>query len=108
MAATFTRRNPRVSCGANGRLEGPTGPIRGVVRDISRGGSFFLANRLLPVGNTVEMRIDLPGVAPIKATGEIRYHHRYKEGDGMGIRFVRLSGEDLEAITQFVHARAGA
>ena len=39
--------------------------------------------------------------------GEVRYHYRYLEGEGMGIRFVRLGGDDLEHITQFVDARVG-
>lgn len=102
-----TRSTPRVPCGAKGRLEASTGPIKGVFRDLSRGGSFFLSNKLLPVGQTVELRIDLPGIAPVKAVGEVRYHYRYLEGEGMGIRFVRLGGDDLEHITQFVDARVG-
>jgi len=102
-----SRRNPRVFCGMPGRIEGPKGAIRGTVRNLSRGGSFFLAKNLLPVGQSFEMRIDLPGIAPIKAVGEVRYHFRYAEGEGMGIRFVRLGGDDLKFISQFVDARIG-
>jgi hypothetical protein len=103
-----TRRNPRVYCGAKGKIEGPKGSIRGVVRNLSRGGSFFLAKQLVPVGQTVDMTIELPGIPTIRAQGEVRYHFRYLEGDGMGIRFLRLSGEDLNYITQFVNARIGS
>jgi hypothetical protein len=107
MTTISTRRNARVYCGAKGRLEAPDGPIRGTVRNLSRGGSFFLAKKLLPVGQTVEMSIELPGVPPVRAVGEVRYHYRYLEGEGMGIRFVRLGGDDLQYITEFVDARLG-
>lgn len=103
-----TRRNPRVYCGAKGRIEGYKGALKGVVRNLSRGGSFFLSSQLVPVGQTVEMQIELPGIAPVRAPGEVRYHYRYLEGEGMGIRFLRMSGEDLAFITQFVNARIGS
>jgi hypothetical protein len=105
MTAAFTRHTPRVFCGAKGRIEARAGSMRGTVRTISRGGTFFLSSRSVPVGETVELSIELPGVCPIKAVGEVRYHYRYEDGEGMGIRFLRLSGEDLALITQFVHAR---
>jgi len=104
---TCSRRNPRVYCGAPGRIEGPQGAIRGTVRNLSRGGSFFLSTHLLPVGHSFDMQIQLPGAEPIRAVGEVRYHHQYAEGVGMGIRFVRLGGADLSQISQFVDSRAG-
>ena len=107
MNQVTTRNNARVYCGMPGRIEGPGGPIRGVVRNLSRGGTFFLAGQLLPVGQQFELRIDLPGIAPIKAMGEVRYHYRYAEGEGMGIRFVRMAGDDLGFVSQFVNARIG-
>lgn len=103
----INRSHARVPCGMPGRIEGPKGSIRGVVRSLSRGGSFFLASTLLPVGQAVELRIELPGIKPITALGEVRYHYRYVEGEGMGIRFLRLGGQDLEFISQFVNARVG-
>lgn len=107
MTTSNTRRSPRVFCGARGRLDARLGSVRGFVRSISRGGSFFVASTLVQVGETVEMRIELPGIAPVEALGEVRYHYRYLDGEGMGIRFLRLNSADLELITQFVHARLG-
>lgn len=107
MKLEFTRNNPRVWCGVKGRIEGPRGSIRGMVRNLSRGGSFFVSEKLLPVGQTFEMSIELPGIQPIKAMGEVRYHYRYTDGEGMGIRFVRLGRDDLTFIAQFVDARVG-
>ncbi len=101
-----TRRTPRVYCGAPARIEGPRGAIRGTIRNLSRGGSFFLGETL-PVGQSIELVIQLPSTPPIRAIGEIRYHHRYEEGEGMGIRFVRLTGEGLDSITRFVAIRTG-
>jgi hypothetical protein len=66
-----------------------------------------VAAQLLPVGQEFELRIELPGIAAVKAVGEVRYHYRYAEGEGMGIRFVRLAGEDLGFIKQFIDARVG-
>ncbi len=107
MTAGYTRRNERVFCGVPGRIEGPRGVIRCTVRNLSRGGSFFLTEQVLPVGQHFDLCIDLPGIAPIRAVGEVRYHYRYSEGGGMGIRFVRLGGDDLRYISEFVDARVG-
>jgi hypothetical protein len=108
MLKTNTRRNARVYCGMPGRAEGPTGTVRGVVRNLSRGGMFFLTPTVLPVGRTIDMQIDLPGPKPTAVTGEIRYQYTYKDGQGLGIKFVRLGAEDLATIAQFVSERTGS
>ncbi|MBI5547404.1 MAG: PilZ domain-containing protein [Deltaproteobacteria bacterium] len=102
-----TRDTPRVFCGRPGCIEGPAGAIHGRVLNLSRGGSFFLADQLLPIGHTCEVSIDLPGLQPIRALGEVRYHYRCSDGEGMGICFMRLSGEAMHFISQFVDARVG-
>lgn len=102
------RRNARVQCSMAGMAEGPGGAVRGIVRNLSRGGMFFLSSTLLPIGHTVDMKLDLPGEKPVTAMGEVRYHYKYADGQGMGIRFLRLGVEDLAVISTFVHARAGA
>jgi len=107
MKPAYTRRNERVMCGVSGHVQGPRGAIRGTIRNLSKGGSFFLSDQVLPIGQAFEMHIDLPGIPPVKALAEVRYHYRYTEGGGMGIRFLRLSSEDLQYIGQFVDARVG-
>ncbi len=102
MGKINNRRNVRVDCQAVAKAEGPRGPIRGVCRNISIGGMFFRGPRL-PVGSSAELTIDLPS-GTIRAVGEVRYHHAYGDGEGMGIRFSRLSQEDLAAVTRFVEA----
>jgi hypothetical protein len=100
-----TRRSTRVPCSASGVLAGDTATITATVRNLSRGGSFVLVNRTLPVGQSVDLQIALPGIAPVRAMGEIRHHFRCSDGLGMGIRFTRLDGEGIAVIAQFVDAR---
>lgn len=96
------RRNLRVYCGAPARVEGPRGPIRGTCRNISLGGLFFVGGTL-PVGRQAEIAVDLPEFGRIEATGEVRYHHDYPgEGQGMGIKFTRITQEHLALVNRWV------
>ena len=95
------RRNVRVFCNAPARVEGPRGPIRGVCRNLSLGGLFFLGGTL-PIGKAADFTIDLPA-GKVQAQGEIRYHHDYgTEGQGMGVKFVRITQEHLALVAQWV------
>ena len=96
------RRNERVYCGAPARAEGPRGPVRGICRNISVGGLFFLG-ATFPVGKTIAFTIDLPDLGRVEAQGEIRYVHDYgQEGQGVGVRFTRISQEHLALVSRFV------
>lgn len=95
------RRAARVWCGAPARAEGPRGPIRGICRNLSVGGLFFLGAPL-EIGKSVDFVVELPSVGAIRAVGEVRYRHQYQEGSGVGVRFTRLSQEDLSRIEQFI------
>jgi PilZ domain len=64
-------------------------------------GMFFSGQQLLPVGQSIELSVDLPA-GRFSATGEVRYHHAYPEGSGMGIRFTRLGQEDLSLIQKYI------
>lgn len=103
-----TRRNTRVQTGVPASLQAAEGAIRGTLQNLSRGGMFFLSNRMLPVGQAVQLQIELPGSTPVQALGEVRYHHRNADGVGMGIRFLRLDGPSISFISQFVDARIAA
>lgn len=61
----------------------------------------FFAGQQMPVGQSIELSVDLP-TGRFSATGEVRYHHSYPEGPGMGIRFTRLAQEDVSRIQQFI------
>lgn len=107
MAAKARRRSPRAACGLPVVAEGPRGPLRGVCRTISQAGMFFTGAQL-PVGQSIELVVDLPGGrGGLRAVGVVRYHHTYADGPGMGIKFTRLSQDDLASIGRFVEAHAG-
>lgn len=101
---TNNRRNPRVYCGASGSIEGPRGPVRGRARNVSQGGAFFQTSELLPIGRTYELWIDLPE-GRVEGLAEVCYHHRYVDGEGMGIRFVRMDEEGMRRLGAFIAAR---
>ena len=86
------------------RAEGPRGPLRGQCTSLSRAGMFF-TGPTMPVGTSLELRVDLPG-KPFQAVGEVRYHVSRPGSAGMGIRFTRLAQEDLERIGQYIQASA--
>ncbi len=99
------RRNERVFCGVPARFDGARGPVRGTCRNLSLGGLFFLGGTA-PLGRSIELQLELPE-GPVRATGEVRYHHDYgSEGQGMGVRFVRISGEDLARVTRWLETNA--
>ena len=99
------RRNVRVLCGAPAKLESPKGMVQGTCRNLSLGGLFFVGGAL-PIGHTVEITIDLPEAGHVQARGEIRYHHDYPEGPGMGIRFTHLAEEHAQVLRRYVLGRA--
>jgi len=102
MALKSNRSTVRVPCDAPARAEGPRGPIRGACKSLSQGGMFFSGSQL-PVGQTVELSVQLPG-GPFIAVGQVRYHHTDANGPGMGIKFTRLAQDHLSRIAQFVGA----
>ncbi|MDQ3266533.1 MAG: PilZ domain-containing protein [Myxococcota bacterium] len=99
---TSNRRTARVSCEAPAKAEGPRGPIRGTCRSLSQGGMFFSGTQL-PVGQSVELSVQLPS-GQFLAVGQVRYHHTDALGPGMGIKFTRLAQDHLSRIVQFVGA----
>ena len=100
-----SRTNVRVLCGAPARADGPRGPIRGLCRNLSRGGMFW-SGPLFPVGKSLELSIELPQVGRVQALGEVRYHHAYPDGAGVGVRFTRIAQDDLTKIYAYVEAIA--
>ena len=106
-AKAKTRKSPRAACGLPAVVEGPRGPLRGVCRSISQAGMFFTGAQL-PVGQSIEVAVELPGArGGLRAMGVASYHHTYADGPGMGIKFTRLSQGDLALIGRFVEAHGG-
>jgi hypothetical protein len=101
-ARSNQRRNLRVFCTAVGRAEGPRGPVKGTVRNLSQGGMFFLGAQL-PLGKSCDFQIELPS-GKIAVQGEVRYSYSYPEGTGVGVKFSRISQDDLKKVIDFVDA----
>ena len=93
------RTEPRYICGAPARGMGARGAVRGTCENISVGGMFVLGP-VLPMQVTMEWTIDLPApFGPVKATGEVRF---VRAASGVGIRFTRLTPNDIATIQRFV------
>ncbi len=103
MGKPESRRNARVPCGAAVTLAGPRGIMRGTARDLSLGGFFFLG-ATLPVGRSFAFTLILDG-SNINGVAEARFHHRFDDGAGMGVKFVRIEAEDLKLVQRWVAAR---
>jgi type IV pilus assembly protein PilZ len=77
--------------------------------NLSRGGIFLATRNPLPIGTRLHLRFTLPDEnnRVIKTTGKVAwvnpYHpHGPNLNPGMGVEFIDLSPEDLEAISRLV------
>lgn len=92
------RTEPRFVCGAPTRGMGPRGTVRGTCDNISLGG-MFVAGPSLPMGATIEWTVELPApFGPVKALSEVRF----VRAGGVGVRFSRLSPDDIRTIQRFI------
>lgn len=92
------RTEPRFVCGAPARGMGPRGTVRGTCANISVGG-MFVTGPALPPGATMEWTVELPApFGPVKAVSEVRFAH----AGGVGVRFSRLSPDDIRTIQRFI------
>jgi len=81
----------------------------GFSRDVSEGGIYVATYDLLPIGALVEVEFFLPGGHEIRCKGEVRWVKDPVDNEemkpGMGIRFIDLPDDGLEAIQEFVANR---
>jgi len=99
------RSEPRFICGAPARGVGARGAVRGTCENISLGG-MFVVGPVLPMNVTMEWTIELPApFGAVKATGEVRY---VRAASGVGVRFSRLTPQDIAVLQRFVAAAAPA
>jgi len=78
----------------------------GLTMNLSEGGVFVATHVLLPPGTLVGLHLELPKGRRILTLGEVRWARVYTGDDdippGLGIQFVGLDDDALEAIRSFV------
>lgn len=84
--------------------------FQGFSENISAGGVFIATHLLKPIGERMEIVLNLPdGGEPVRAIGEVRWVRRYTEASntppGIGLRFVDLGAEDEARIADFLKDR---
>ena len=89
------------------RAQGAPSPVHSLLRDTSIGGVRIFTDRQLPVGMTVEIEIPCPGAErPVWCKTEVVWSGRLIQDPTRpapfpfeaGVRFVRISAEDLQRL----------
>lgn len=80
----------------------------GRVLDLSGTGLFLVTRRTVGVGTQIHLDFELP-TGPVQAVGEVRWVGAAagERGQGLGIRFLRLSAASARAIDQALGADPG-
>lgn len=81
----------------------------GFAENLSAGGVFIATHKLKPVGSKIELTINLPDSAQLRATGEVRWIRVFNEQSdtppGMGVRFDDLAEASVALIQDFLARR---
>jgi uncharacterized protein (TIGR02266 family) len=81
----------------------------GFAENLSAGGVFIATHKLKPVGSKIELSINLPDGAQIRAEGEVRWIRVFNEHSdtppGMGVRFNDLAQASVSLIQSFLARR---
>jgi uncharacterized protein (TIGR02266 family) len=82
----------------------------GLAENLSAGGVFVATHRTLPVGERVEVAIDVPDCPYIvRGVGEVRWTRGYcSDADvppGIGVKFIHLEEGGAETIKRFLQDR---
>lgn len=74
--------------------------------DLSAGGTFFVSDLLLEIGETLSLELQVPGRATaIRAQARVAWVRRFPEAGeaaGMGIEFVTMREDDRAALLGFL------
>jgi uncharacterized protein (TIGR02266 family) len=110
-AAEVRRAHSRHDVELDVSLEGESNFYLGLTENLSEGGLFIATHVVKPIGTTVEVSFKLPHVAEaIQAVGVVRWVREYSEtsntSPGIGVRFGRISPQQVEQIREFLAARA--
>ncbi len=81
----------------------------GFAENLSAGGVFIATHKLKPVGSRIELSINLPEAANVRALGEVRWIRVFNEQSdtppGMGVRFLEIDDASVTAIDGFLSRR---
>jgi uncharacterized protein (TIGR02266 family) len=81
----------------------------GFAENLSAGGVFIATHKLKPVGSKIELSINLPEGAQVRAAGEVRWIRVFNEHSdtppGMGVRFSDIDATSVAAIQTFLSRR---
>ena len=104
------REHPRFSVDLDVSIGSEHNFYAGFVENLSAGGIFIATHMLKPVGEKIDVSINLPeGETTIHGIGEVRWVREYSERSnvppGMGLRFISLDPGAVAAIEQFLKAR---
>ncbi len=99
---------PRIELTTPARIEGPSGRIEGVVRNLSRGG-VFIESRWFPARDEeLRLEFELPEhTDPLRPTAMTVWRQLRTDcgAHGMGMRFVELDRETDRTLEGYVHER---
>lgn len=71
-----------------------------LLRDLSIGGAFVQSGQVYPIGSILNFRFKMPNVANfVSCTAIVR---NMEVGNGLGVQFLDLSGENLRHVEQYV------
>jgi uncharacterized protein (TIGR02266 family) len=81
----------------------------GFAENLSAGGVFIATHNLKPVGSKIDLRINLPDGAQVRAAGDVRWIRIFNEHSdtppGLGVRFTDLDAASVSAVQTFLSRR---
>ncbi len=71
-----------------------------LLRDLSSGGAYVQSQQVFPIGSILNLRFKVPNVTNfVTCTAIVR---NMEVGDGLGVQFLDLSGENLRQVEQYI------
>lgn len=110
MPVRAKRASPRVQMQVTVDLTSSHNFFSGFSSNISDGGLFVATTNLVELGTMVDLSFSLPGSQRIAVHGVVRWVRQLTDGmpealPGIGVQFVELPADALQAITEFVGQR---
>lgn len=108
---TERRSGRRVDVDVDVTFESESNFYQGFAEDMSDGGLFIATYELRPIGSKMDVELTLPNGHIIRARAEVRWLRDLREecadvSPGMGLAFVDLFPEDVQAIREFIASRS--